>query len=263
MIVDLILPDLDGMKLIEKVRANERLKDLPIVVYTGKDLSRDEEGRLKKQVESLIVKSSAESHDRLLQDTALFLHRVDMHAQAAAPPELQGGGTTSERAAAAAAAAATPAPSGTDVANGPPRPRPRDAGSAAGEADLAGRKLLLVDDDVRNIFAMTSALESHGLEVVWAENGIAALEKLEEHPDVDVVLMDVMMPEMDGYETTRAIRNDERFASLPVIAVTAKALKEDREKCIEAGASDYVPKPIDSDRLIEKIRLWLKPRSSS
>jgi HAMP domain-containing protein/CheY-like chemotaxis protein len=266
MIVDLILPEIDGMKLIEQVRANEELKDLPIVVYTGKDLSREEETRLKKQVESLIVKSSAESHDRLLQDTALFLHRVDVHAQAAGPPVLQGEGAdrgTPAAQAAASANAAAKARSGTDAAVGPPRPRPHDGGSPAGDAELAGRKMLLVDDDVRNIFAMTSALEAHGLEVVYAENGRAALEKLEEHPDVDVVLMDVMMPEMDGYETMRAIRQDSRFASLPVIAVTAKALKEDREKCIEAGASDYVPKPIDSDRLIERIRLWLQPRSSS
>jgi CheY-like chemotaxis protein len=108
---------------------------------------------------------------------------------------------------------------------------------------------------------MTSALEAHGLEVVYAENGRAALDKLRDHPDVAVVLMDVMMPEMDGYETMRAIRRDPRFASLPVIAVTAKALKEDRDRCIEAGASDYLPKPIENERLLERVRLWLQPRS--
>jgi CheY-like chemotaxis protein len=113
---------------------------------------------------------------------------------------------------------------------------------------------------VRNIFAMTSVLESHGLEVIYAENGLMAIEKLESTPNIDIVLMDVMMPEMDGYETMRHIRSDERFASLPIIAVTAKALKDDREKCVEAGASDYMPKPIDNDRLVDLIRMWVSPR---
>jgi len=126
-----------------------------------------------------------------------------------------------------------------------------------------GRRVLVVDDDVRNIFAMTSVLESHGIEVIYAENGLAAIEKLETNEGIDVVLMDVMMPEMDGYETMRHIRTDKRFASLPIIAVTAKALKDDREKCLEAGASDYMPKPIDNDRLVDLIRLWVAPRGEA
>jgi CheY-like chemotaxis protein len=133
----------------------------------------------------------------------------------------------------------------------------------AEDRDLVGRRVLVVDDDVRNIFAMTSVLESHGIEVIYAENGLAAIEKLETNEGIDVVLMDVMMPEMDGYETMRHIRTDKRFASLPIIAVTAKALKDDREKCLEAGASDYMPKPIDNDRLVDLIRLWVAPRGEA
>jgi CheY-like chemotaxis protein len=253
MIVDLILPELDGIKLIERVRGDSRHKDLPIVVYTCKDLSREEEQQLKKQVESLIVKSQVQSHDRLLQDTALFLHRVDRRAWAAAPPVLQGEGLSDETRRGHDGAEA-----GTDAAVGPPRPRASGPGSA-GPEELTGRKVLLVDDDVRNLFAMTSVLESHGVTVVYAENGRAAIDKLRENPDVALVLMDVMMPAMDGYETMRAIRRDPQFSSLPIIAVTAKALKDDREKCIDAGASDYLPKPIENDQLIELVRMWLRP----
>jgi CheY-like chemotaxis protein len=243
MIVDLILPEIDGMRLIERVRADARHRDLPIVVYTGKELNREEEQRIKKQVESLIVKSTAQSHDRLLQDTALFLHRVDKSAQLEGPPVLQGSSST--------------------AAGPPPAELPTPLPSDAADAGLMGRKVLLVDDDVRNIFAMTSALESHGLEVVYAENGRAALDKLREHPDVALVLMDIMMPEMDGYATMRHIRHDPQLATVPIIAVTAKALKDDRDKCLEAGASDYMPKPIDNDLLIERIRLWLRPPAES
>ncbi|HEX6835699.1 MAG TPA: response regulator, partial [Polyangia bacterium] len=251
MIIDLVLPSLSGFNLIEKVRADARWKDLPIVVYTGKDLSRDEEQRLKKQVESLIVKSGIKSHDRLLQDTALFLHRVDRRAQAAAPPVLHGRGDADEGGGDEAG--------GAGEASATARRRAPAVG-AVDDRELAGRRVLVVDDDVRNIFAMTSVLESHGVEVIYAENGLMALEKLESTPGIDVVLMDVMMPEMDGYETMRHIRSDTRFSSLPIIAVTAKALKDDREKCVEAGASDYLPKPIDNDRLIELIRMWVAPR---
>ena len=123
---------------------------------------------------------------------------------------------------------------------------------------MNGKKILIVDDDVRNIFAVTSVLETHGLDVLYAENGKDGISALERNPDVDVVLMDVMMPEMDGYETMRAIRKDPNFKSLPIIAITAKALKEDREKCIVAGASDYLPKPVDPEKLIELIRLWAR-----
>jgi len=122
---------------------------------------------------------------------------------------------------------------------------------------LAGKRVLLVDDDIRNIFAMTSLLERHGMQVLTAETGRAALELLEEHPDVEIVLMDIMMPTMDGYDTMRAVRQIERFQGLPIIALTAKAMKGDREKCIEAGASDYISKPVDAEHLLSMLRLWL------
>ncbi|MDB4966474.1 MAG: Hybrid signal transduction histidine kinase, partial [Myxococcales bacterium] len=250
MVVDLVLPQLDGFKLIERVRQDARHKNLPIVVYTGKDLNRDEELRLKKQVESLILKTGVQSHDRLLKDTALFLHRVDKNAQEDRAPVLHGHGSADVGPDGPAGAADTPAPV---RAHAPPKVRATDE-------ELIGRRVLVVDDDVRNIFAMTSVLESHGLEVIYAEDGRAAIAKLHASPDVDVVLMDVMMPEMDGYETMRAIRQDPRFSSLPIIAVTAKALKDDREKCIDAGASDYMPKPIDNERLLDLIRMWAGPR---
>jgi len=277
MVVDLVLPALDGFNLIEKVRANPRHKSVPIVVYTGKDLNREEEQRLKKQVESLIVKSGGQSHARLLQDTAVFLHRVDRRAHEGAPV-LHGRGSADAQAARAPAEesppptaetpppmAETPLPPATDAPlfELEPPSRPQPASTPPDDEALAGRRVLVVDDDVRNIFALTSVLESHGLEVIYAENGRAALEKLETTSGIAVVLMDVMMPEMDGYETMRHIRADSRFASLPIIAVTAKALKDDREKCIEAGASDYLPKPIENDRLIDLIRMWLSPRSEN
>ena len=158
------------------------------------------------------------SPEKLLSDTAMFLHRVDNKIPDKTRKLLHKGDNES----------------------------------------VAGRKVLVVDDDVRNIFALASVLESQGLEVVYAENGKDGIATLERNPDVDVVLMDVMMPEMDGYETMRAIRKDPNFKSLPIIAITAKALKEDREKCITAGASDYLPKPVDPEKLIELIRLWAR-----
>src|SRR5262249_36185050 len=126
------------------------------------------------------------------------------------------------------------------------------------EDSVAGKKVLVIDDDVRNIFALTSVLESHGLEVLYAENGKDGIAVLERNPDVNLVLMDVMMPEMDGYETMKAIRKDPAHKALPIIAITAKALKEDRDKCIVAGASDYLPKPVDTDKLLQLIRLWAR-----
>ena len=133
-----------------------------------------------------------------------------------------------------------------------------EAGGQPGDRpDLLGKKVLVVDDDVRNIFALTSVLESHGMKVVYAENGRAGIEALRTNPDVDVVLMDIMMPGMDGYETMRLIRKEPRHESVPIIAVTAKALRGDREKCIAAGASDYITKPVDAEKLLELIRLWV------
>ncbi|MFL5426572.1 MAG: response regulator, partial [Myxococcales bacterium] len=217
-VLDLVLDDIDGGQLLEKIKTDERFKDIPVVVYTFKELSSKEEARLKRYAESVILKAGTSSPEKLLSDTAMFLHRVDNKMPDKTRKLLQKGDNES----------------------------------------VAGRKVLVVDDDVRNIFAIASVLESQGLEVVYAENGKDGIATLERNPDVDVVLMDVMMPEMDGYETMRAIRKDANFKSLPIIAITAKALKEDREKCITAGASDYLPKPVDPEKLIELIRLWAR-----
>ncbi|TMA30667.1 MAG: response regulator, partial [Deltaproteobacteria bacterium] len=219
-VLDLLLPDQDGTQLLEQIKTQERFKDLPIVVYTGKDLTKREETRLKKYAESVILKSGATSPEKLLSDTVLFLHRVESKL----PPKSQELLKTSREL----------------------------------SDNVAGKKVLIVDDDVRNIFALTSVLESQGLEVLYAENGKDGIDSLERNPDVDVVLMDVMMPEMDGYQTMKAIRQDPSHKALPIIAITAKALKEDREKCIQAGASDYLPKPVDADKLMELIRLWTR-----
>jgi HAMP domain-containing protein/CheY-like chemotaxis protein/signal transduction histidine kinase len=220
LVIDLMLPDMDGIKLVEEVKTQARFRDLPIVVYTGKELSAKDEARLKRYTGSVILKSGTKSPDQLLGDTALFLHRLDH--------------------------------------NLPPRARQALAQRGNPENEgLTGKKVLVVDDDMRNIFALTSVLENQGLQVSFAENGRAAIEALKKDPEVDVVLMDIMMPEMDGYETMRAIRQDLRLSRLPIIAVTAKALKDDREKCMAAGASDYLPKPVDTDKLIELIRLWV------
>jgi CheY-like chemotaxis protein len=219
-VLDLLLVNDDGGRLLEEIKTQPRFQDLPVVVYTGKELSKKEEARLKKYAESVILKSGTGSSEQLLTDTALFLHRVDEKLPHQAKEIL------------------------------------RDQREQA--EDISGKKVLVVDDDVRNIFAITSVLESHGLDVLYAENGRDGISALERNPDVDVVLMDVMMPEMDGYETMRAIRSDPTHKALPIIAITAKALKEDREKCIQAGASDYIPKPVDSDKLLELIRLWAR-----
>jgi CheY-like chemotaxis protein len=219
-ILDLILGADDGSKLLEHVKTQPRFHELPVIVYTGRELTKKEEGRLKKYAESVILKSSVSSAERLLADSALFLHRV--------------------------------------VKDLPATQRAVVQGSAGPSESVAGKRVLVVDDDVRNIFALTSVLETHGLTVLYAENGNAGISALNANPDVDLVLMDVMMPEMDGYETMRAIREHPRLKSLPVIAITAKALKEDRERCINAGASDYLPKPVDTDKLLDLIRLWTR-----
>jgi CheY-like chemotaxis protein len=219
-VLDLMLEDLDGARLLEEIKTQERFKDLPIVVYTYKELSKKEDQGLKKYAESVILKANAGSPEKLLSDTALFLHRVEARMPEKARELLRGSREEAEK--------------------------------------IAGKKVLIVDDDVRNIFALTSVLEAQGLEVIYAENGKDGIESLERNPDVDVVLMDVMMPEMDGYQTMRAIRNDPSHKSLPIIAITAKALKDDREKCIQAGASDYLPKPVEAEKLLELIRLWAR-----
>jgi HAMP domain-containing protein/CheY-like chemotaxis protein len=218
MVLDLKLPKKTGFALLEQVKKDDRFRDLPIIVYTGKELTRTEETNLKRYADSIIVKD-ASSPERLLAETSLFLHRVEARLPASKRRMLE------------------------------------QLHSA--EAVFEGKRVLIVDDDVRNVFALTSVLESSGMEVLFAENGKEALQLLETNPNVDLVLMDIMMPELDGYETTRAIRGLEPFAELPIIALTAKAMKGDREKSIESGASDYVAKPVDTDQLLSLMRVWL------
>lgn len=217
-VLDLGLPDMNGFDLIEQIKQESALARLPIIVYTGKDLTEAEETQLRRLAETIIIKD-VRSPERLLDETALFLHRVQSNLQ---PGQLQILERLHDR-----------------------------------DPALADKKVLIVDDDVRNIFALTSLLEQYGLEVIFAEDGKAGIETLQANLDVGLVLMDVMMPELDGYETTRLIRQQERFRSLPIIALTAKAMQGDREKCIEAGASDYITKPVDTEQLLTLLRLWL------
>jgi CheY-like chemotaxis protein len=221
MVLDLGLKtggDMSGFDLLEKVKADPENHDLPIIIYTGKELSPEDETRIKKYAETIIVKD-VKSPERLLDETALFLHRVEAKLPEQKRKMLE---------------------------------HLHDADSV-----VAGKNILVVDDDVRNIFSLTSMLEDHGMIVRFAENGKQAIEQLEKDSNVDAVLMDVMMPEMDGYETTKAIRAMDPFKALPIIALTAKAMKGDREKCIAAGASDYITKPVDTDQLLSLLRVWL------
>jgi HAMP domain-containing protein/signal transduction histidine kinase/DNA-binding response OmpR family regulator len=218
MVLDLKLPDMGGFTLLEKLKEDERHSSIPVIVYTGKELTRNEETKLKKFAESIVVKD-ASSPERLLDETSLFLHRVERKL----PKEKR---------------------------------RMLEQLHSADEV-LKQRKILIVDDDVRNVFALTSVLESHGMEVLYAENGNDGVELLRQHPEVDLVLMDIMMPGMDGYETMRVIRSEESFKQLPIISLTAKAMKGDREKSIASGASDYITKPVDTDQLLSLMRVWL------
>ena len=218
MIIDLKLPDMDGSELLERMTVEDICSFPPVIVYTGRNLTREEEARLNKYSRSIIIKG-ARSPERLLDEVTLFLHTVES--------KLSTERQTMLRAA-----------------------RNR-------EKVFEGRKVLLVDDDVRNIFALASALEQKGLQVEIGRNGFEALSKLAEMPDIDLVLMDVMMPGMDGLEATRRIRANPKLAQLPVIAVTAKAMKDDQEQCRRAGANDYLAKPIDLDRLFSLLRVWM------
>ncbi|WP_028946111.1 response regulator [Pseudomonas vranovensis] len=218
MIIDLKLPDMLGNELLKRMSAEDIRSFPPVIVYTGRNLTRDEEADLLKYSRSIIIKG-ARSPERLLDEVTLFLHKVESTLSHERQRMLK-------------------------------TARSRDK-------VFEGRKLLLVDDDVRNIFALTSALEHKGAVVEIARNGREAIERLEQNTDVDLVLMDVMMPEMDGYEATRLIRKDPRWRKLPIIAVTAKAMKDDQERCLQAGANDYLAKPIELDRLFSLIRVWL------
>ncbi|HVS72659.1 MAG TPA: HAMP domain-containing protein [Phycisphaerae bacterium] len=220
---DLVIIDMDiqeprAFDLVDEIKEEQGLHDLPLILYSHRDLSRKEEIHVKRLTQSSVVKD-VRSVERLVDEVSLFLHRPLEKM----PAEMRG--------------------------------RIEQLHSTA--AVLGGRKVLIVDDDIRNIFAMTSILEPHKMEIVSAETGKTAIEMLQKNPDIDVVLMDIMMPDMDGYDTMRAIRKITRFRSLPIIALTAKAMKGDREKCIEAGASDYISKPVDTAQLLATLRVWL------
>jgi CheY-like chemotaxis protein len=219
MVLDLRLPDMSGFDVLEQMQQDPDLSELPVVVFTGRQLSPDEDMRLHTMARSIVVKG-AESPERLLDETALFLHRV--------------------------------------VANLPSEKQKMLERLHSSDEDLIGRTVLLVDDDARNIFALSSALERRGMRVLSATTGKEAISLLENNAkDVAIVLMDIMMPEMDGYETIEVIRENQAFRRLPIIALTAKAMKGDREKCLEAGASDYLAKPVNTEQLLSSLRLWL------
>ena len=247
MILDLGLPDMGGFDLLKKIKRQAKFRDLPVVIYTGKDLSKSEEAQLKKYAAAIITKDGA-STERLLDETALFLHRVikTEAVDTAANIQTKAASPTTDS---SATAAVSEAPKTTKTAQ-------RRSPKTGGKRKTGKTKVLIVDDDMRNIFALTSALENYGLEIVYAENGRDGIETLQSTPGIDVVLMDVMMPEMDGYETTRAIRELGLYKELPIIALTAKAMAGDREKCLEAGADDYITKPVDIDALLALINKW-------
>ncbi len=217
-VLDLRLPDMSGFDVLDALRKEEALADIPVIVFTGRELSAEEDAQLSTMARSIVVKG-VESPERLLDETALFLHRVV-----------------------------------TDLPEDKQRMLERLNGS---DEDLAGRTVLLVDDDARNIFALSSILERRGMKVLTATTGREAIGLVESTGDVSIVLMDIMMPEMDGYQTTAQIRLKPQFRKLPIIALTAKAMKGDREKCLEAGASDYLAKPVNTEQLLSALRMWL------
>jgi CheY-like chemotaxis protein len=217
-IVDLGLPDMTGFKFLEKIRENNQMNRIPVIVYTGKDLSKEENAKLEKLANTVVLKT-AFSHERLLDETTLFLHRVESKL-------------------------------------------PRDKQNIIRKLHktdevLRNKKVLIVDDDDRNVYSLVTALEQEGLECLKAGNGKEALKILKNEPGIDLILMDVMMPEMDGFEATRAIRNMPEFKKVPIIALTAKAMKDDREKCLAVGMSDYISKPLNVRQLLSLMRVWL------
>ncbi len=217
-VLDLRLPDMSGFDVLERLRDNPSVGDLPVVVFTGKELSPEEDARLHSLARSVVVKG-VESPERLLDETALFLHRI--------------------------------------IGNLPPEKQKMLDRLHRSDDALVGKKVLVVDDDVRNIFALSSLLERRGMTVLSAGTGREAIATLEKTPEIAIVLMDIMMPEMDGYETMQVIRQNTLFRRLPIIALTAKAMKGDREKCLEAGASEYLAKPVNTEQLLSALRMWL------
>ncbi len=217
-VMDLGLPDMGGFELIKKIEQDCNGNTPPIIIYTGRELTKQETIELEEYAESIIVKG-VKSEERLLDETALFLHRA--------------------------------------VQNLPDSKRAIITSLYDKDVIFQNKKVLLVDDDMRNVFALSKVLKEKGLEIIKADDGKVALRQLDQNPDVDIVLMDIMMPEMDGYECMKEIRKNKAFKELPIITLTAKAMKDDRQKCIDAGANDYISKPVDVDRLLSLMRIWL------
>jgi CheY-like chemotaxis protein len=217
-VLDLRLPDMSGFDVLQQIGADPALADVPVVVFTGRELSAEEDAQLHTIARSVVVKG-VESPERLLDETALFLHRVVTDLPAEKQRMLERLNSSDE--------------------------------------DLIGRSVLLVDDDARNVFALSSVLERRGMRVLAATTGSEAIELIESTPDIAIVLMDIMMPEMDGYRTMEVIRAKPGTRRLPIVALTAKAMKGDREKCLAAGASDYLAKPVNTEQLLSALRMWL------
>jgi signal transduction histidine kinase/DNA-binding response OmpR family regulator len=221
-ILDMGIPDISAYQTLEQIKELPGMEQLPIIVFTGKNLSKPEEERLRQYTDSIVIKT-AHSYKRILDEVSLFLHLVEENKQEGGRKSNLKLGTMNEV--------------------------------------LKGKTVLVTDDDVRNIFSLTRALEASQMNVLSATDGREALKVLEEHPEIDIVLMDIMMPEMDGYETMKQVRKKQQYKNLPIIAVTAKAMVGDREKCIRAGASDYISKPVDVDQLLSLLRVWLYDRT--
>jgi CheY-like chemotaxis protein/signal transduction histidine kinase len=217
-VLDLRLPDMSGFELLDRMQLDVEYSNVPVVVFTGRELSDNEQNELRRKAKSIVLKG-VQSPERLLDETALFLHRI--------------------------------------IGDLPESKQKMIETLHQSDESLRNRRVLVVDDDIRNIFALNSLLERHNMQVISANNGQDAIRLVEQTPDLSLVLMDIMMPEMDGYETMRRIRGKHEFRQLPIIALTAKAMKGDREKCLEAGASDYVAKPVNTEQLLSLVRLWL------
>jgi len=217
-VLDLRLPDISGFELLERMSSDPRISDIPVIVFTGRELTAQEESELHAVARSIVVKG-VESPERLLDETALFLHR--------------------------------------NVTDLPREKQLMLEKLTSSDEDLVGKTVLLVDDDARNIFALSSALERRGMRVLTATTGMEAIELVHSTPELAIVLMDIMMPEMDGYQTIARIREEPDYRRLPIVALTAKAMKGDREKCLEAGASDYLAKPVNTEQLLSALRMWL------
>ncbi|RYG02080.1 MAG: response regulator, partial [Chitinophagaceae bacterium] len=217
-ILDMGIPDKTAYETLETIKKSEGLENLPIIIFTGKNLSKGEESRIKQYADSIVVKT-AHSYQRILDEAAVFLHLVEEKDKGKQPSKSE---------------------------------------TLQNVSDILKDKVVLIaDDDVRNIFSLTKALEPYKMKVLPAVDGKEALEAIKANPKIDIVLMDMMMPELDGYETTKQIRAMAPYKNLPILAVTAKAMMGDREKCIAAGASDYISKPVDIDQLISLLRVWL------